>query len=124
MSRKVFGQNRGGGSNYQRQMGTKAVLVPGSSEADAEAARRAEYKRRKQLEGEALDEKFQFQVWDYKTQGATPRRGWVLNMIPTVCSISSFCTHQISSFVSAFARDNAHLCYCFFHPIAADGASD
>jgi hypothetical protein len=97
-NRRYFGQNgrgrgRGGGgrglSTYQRQMApsTAARISLNSVDNDEEAAalaRRLEYKRKKQQEGEALDEKFQFQTWDYKTQGAKPRRGWILNMITTV----------------------------------------
>lgn len=98
-NRKHFGKNgRGGGrglSNYQRQMASSTATRISATLADADSeaalARRLEYKRKKQLEGEALDEKFQFQTWDYKTQGAKARRGWILNMITTVgvCNFTS-----------------------------------
>jgi hypothetical protein len=91
-NRKHFGQNgRGSGrglSNYQRQMASSTATRISATLADADSeaalARRLEYKRKKQLEGESLDDKFQFQTWDYKTQGAKARRGWILNMITTV----------------------------------------
>lgn len=92
------GRGRGGGgrglSTYQRQMApsttariSRTNLVDNDEEAAA-LARRLEYKRRKQQEGEALDEKFQFQTWDYKTYGSKARRGWILNMITTVRDFS------------------------------------
>ena len=90
-SKQVFGQTmqrRGahrGPTNYQRQTGSSSsTRVSVDAETEAAQARRAEYKRQKQRDGEALDEKFQVEVWDYKTHGSKVRRGWVYNMISTV----------------------------------------
>ena len=92
---RVFGQSMGkkrgaaGGSSssYQRQFRGKSA---GHSKRDAEkseeeilAERRAQYRRQKYQEGEALDINFGYARYDHKSEEKS-KRGWIFNMLPTV----------------------------------------
>jgi hypothetical protein len=91
---RVFGQSMGkkrgasgSSSSYQRQFGGKNA---GHSKRDAEkseeeilAERRAQYRRQKYEEGEALDISFGYARYDHKSEEKS-KRGWIFNMLPTV----------------------------------------
>lgn len=88
---RIFGQSMKKGTRYQRQMGAAAGSSHSKRDAtksDEEilAARRAERRRIRKQEGEELDERFGYGRFDHRSDTVVPKRGWLFNMLPTVCS--------------------------------------
>ena len=94
---KVFGQTmkkKGGKtSNYQRQFGggsgSQHSKIASSNDGVSEEQQRAERRRLKQAQGEALDIKFGYPSLESTVEGGdtTERRGWLFHMLPTTVRI-------------------------------------
>lgn len=98
----VFGQamqkRKGGGkSNYQRQFGgggaTTYRQAPKGTDYEAAAAEsKADYRRRKQAQGDLVDESFGVEKFSFQNvKSIDPkdlqRRGWLYNVLPTTVRI-------------------------------------
>jgi hypothetical protein len=91
---RVFGQatRQKGGTKYQRQFGNNssssglrvAEQQQQQSQEELAAQRRAEYRRQRQAQGEVLDANFGYARYD-RTSPIPHQRGWLFNMLPTVC---------------------------------------
>ena len=96
---KVFGQtmkkSKGGKtSNYQRQFGggsgsQHSKIASASTDKESEEQQRAERRRLKQAQGEALDVKFGYPSLESTVElgETTERRGWLFHMLPTTVRI-------------------------------------
>jgi hypothetical protein len=93
--RKVGASNNR--SNYQRQFGgggsssTSYRQPPKSSAAEDAATTKADYRRRKQAQGEVVDESFGVEKFSYQNVKSTEpedlrRRGWLYNVLATTVS--------------------------------------
>jgi hypothetical protein len=96
---RVFGQatrSNKGSSRYQRQLGggsgnSHSLIASANSDVQLTeqqrlAQKRAEYKKRRQQEGEELDTKFGYERFGVSTaRPGETRRGWLFNLLPTVC---------------------------------------
>lgn len=107
--RRVFGQAMGGGkaTRYQRQMGAASY-----QQIDEEAQRRAEYRRKRQEQGEKHDADFGYERYD-RTSGVPQKRGWLFNMLPTVRNVLSFVCLIWCSGMSAVVREQNSLLSLF-----------
>lgn len=106
-NRRVFGQATRGPSRYQRQLGQRGKNKDNSqqnavTEEQERAQRRLAMKLKRKAEGEALDERFGYSRYCRGgADGSRSKRGWVFNILPTVCLCYLFALF--------------HLCTCGMH---------
>ena len=84
----------GGKSNYQRQFGGGGATTyrQAPKTADDAAETKAEYRRRKQAQGDLVDESFGVEKFSFQNvKSVDPkdlqRRGWLYNVLPTTVRI-------------------------------------
>jgi hypothetical protein len=114
---RIFGQTMKK-TRYQRQFGGSGMGGAGHSkrehvltEAELLAQRRAEYKRQRQVEGEAVDLAFGYERFDYKSAAVgETRRGWIFNMLATVSYNNK--TMQCVAFVLFLCTHSHHFLIC------------
>jgi len=98
---RVFGQAQKG-SKYQRQFGNQSssgLRVREQTEEELAAQRRAEYRRQRQQQGEALDVEFGYARYD-RTSPLPQQRGWLFNMLPTVCIMALNAVNYYASHIA------------------------
>jgi len=88
--KRVFGQvNRRGYNRYQRQLGNKTYNKATSSEENELVIKRKEYRQKRKVEGDALDERFGFgRFMNNNSNDRKSRRGWIFNILPTTIVLS------------------------------------